>query len=260
MTVAVITGANSGMGQACVEALRGTADSIVAVDLRAPEIEGAVGIACDISDPAAVAALAEQVAALGSFRSLAHAAGISPTMGEARRILEINLTGTILLLDAFEPLVEPGSAVVCFSSSAAYQVELGGIDPADQAFISDPRAAGFLDAAAERFSDPGMAYSWSKRGVIAACARASVSWGARGGRANSLAPGLIDTPMGRQEMAEQPIMQTMLDMTPLQRLGRSEEIAGIVAFLLSEEASFISGIDLLVDGGGLQGFKAGLGL
>jgi NAD(P)-dependent dehydrogenase (short-subunit alcohol dehydrogenase family) len=260
MTVTVITGASSGMGQACVERLRGTADTLVAVDVHKPEIEGVIGVTCDISDPAAVASLAEQVKGLGTLRSLVHAAGISPTMGDARRILEINLLGTVLLLDAFEPLVEPGSAAVCFSSSAAYQVELGGIDPADQAFISDPRVEGFLEAAADRFSDPGMAYSWSKRGVIAACAKGSVSWGKRGGRTNSLAPGLIDTPMGRQEMAEQPIMKTMLEMTPLGRLGSSEDIAGVVAFLLSDDASFISGIDLLVDGGGLQGFKAGFGL
>jgi len=114
----------------------------------------------------------------------------------------------------------------------------------------------FLDRAAARFDDSGLAYAWAKRGVIRAAARAAVSWGRRGGRMNSLSPGLIDTGMGRQEFEAQPIMQVMLDNTPVGRLGQSEEVAALVAFLVSDDASFISGIDILIDGGGLEGLKA----
>lgn len=254
MTFTVVTGAASGMGRLCIDRLRGTADDLVAVDLRQPQIEATVGMACDISEPGAVADLVEQVGQLGTFRGLVHAAGVSPTMADPRRIFAVDLVGTALLLDAFEPLVEPGSAAVCFSSSAAYQVALQGVDAELQALVSEPRASGFLDAAEERFADSGSAYAWAKRGVIAVSARAAVTWGRRGGRVNSLAPGLIDTPMGRQEAEQQPIMQIMLDKTPLGRLGQSHEVAAVVAFLVSEQASFISGIDLLVDGGMLQGF------
>jgi NAD(P)-dependent dehydrogenase (short-subunit alcohol dehydrogenase family) len=177
-------------------------------------------------------------------------------MADPRRVMEVDLVGTALLLDAFEPMVGPGSAAVCFSSSSAYQIALQGIDPESQALVSDPRVPGFLDAVADRFTDSGIAYAWAKRGVIAVAARAAVAWGRRGGRVNSLAPGLIDTPMGRREFEQQPIMQVMLDATPLERLGRSEEAAAVVAFLLSEQASFISGIDVLVDGGMVQGLQA----
>jgi NAD(P)-dependent dehydrogenase (short-subunit alcohol dehydrogenase family) len=73
---------------------------------------------------------------------------------------------------------------------------------------------------------------------------------------NSLAPGLIDTPMGRQELEEHPIMREMFDRTPLSRFGEASEVAAVVAFLVSDAASFISGIDVLVDGGMMQGMAA----
>ena len=256
MSIIIVTGAARGMGRACVDRLRGQADHLLAVDVEAPGIDGAQGIATDVSDPDAVARLADQVQGLGSFRSLVHAAGISPTMADPRRVFEVDLVGTQLLLDAFQPLVEPGSSAVCFASSAAYQVMLMGPNPELDAFVEDPHATGFLDEAAARFDDSGLAYAWAKRGVIRAAARAAVAWGRRGGRVNSVSPGLIDTGMGRQEFEAQPIMQVMLDNTPVGRLGRAEEVAALVGFLVSDEASFISGIDILIDGGGLEGLRA----
>lgn len=256
MSVIVVTGAARGMGRACVERLQGRADHLVAVDLEAPAVEGAVGVACDVSDPAAVGRLVEEVRGRGPFHSLVHAAGISPTMGDPRRIFAVDLLGTQLLLDAFEPHVSPGCAAVCFASSAAYQITLLGPDPESEALVEDPRAEGFLDRAAERFTDSGLAYAWAKRGVVRAAARAAVAWGRRGGRVTSVSPGLIDTGMGRQELAAQPLMQVMLDATPLGRLGRGAEVAAAVEFLLSDAASFVSGVDLLVDGGGFEGLRA----
>src|SRR3954447_24428167 len=113
MTVGVVTGAASGMGRACVDRLRQVADTIVAVDLKEPQFNDrasgdVVGVACDVTDPDAVRALADRVRELGSFRALAHAAGISPTMADARRVFEVDLIGTEHVLRAFEPLVVPG--------------------------------------------------------------------------------------------------------------------------------------------------------
>lgn len=256
MSVAVITGAASGMGRACVDAVRPMVDTIVAVDVRPPDIAGTSGVGCDVTDPAAVRALAERARALGPFRALIHAAGISPTMAGARRVLEVDLVGTQLILDAFEPLVEAGSAAVCFSSSAAYQLGPFVTDE-QEALVRDPLAPDFLDKATAAVADnSGFAYGVAKVGVIRAAARAAVRWGPRGGRVNSLAPGLIDTPMGRQEFEQQPVMQDMLAATPLGRTGDASEVAAVAAFLVSDAASFITGIDVLVDGGMLQGTLA----
>jgi NAD(P)-dependent dehydrogenase (short-subunit alcohol dehydrogenase family) len=253
MTVTVVTGAASGMGRSCVDRLRGTTEHLIAVDLKAPSIEGAVGMACDVSEPGAIAGLVQRVQELGPFRALAHAAGVSPTMADARRVLEVDLVGTALLLQAFEPLVVPGSAAVCWSSSSAYQIAPAGGDPDRDPILDDPLAPDFLDRMVPLASDSGIAYAWAKRGVIRAVARASVPWGERGGRVNSVAPGLIETPMGMQEFEEHPIMKTMLDKTPLGRLGRSEEVAALAAYLLSDDASFVSGVDILIDGAMMPG-------
>src|SRR3954447_17433749 len=151
MSVIVVTGAARGMGRACVDRLRDEADHVLAVDLEAPDIDGVEGMACDVSDANTVARVADRVRALGSFRSLVHAAGISPTMADPRRVFEVDLVGTRLLLDAFEPLVEAGSNAVCFASSAAYQITLMGPNPELEAFVENPSADGFLDDAADRF-------------------------------------------------------------------------------------------------------------
>ncbi len=77
----------------------------------------------------------------------------------------------------------------------------------------------------------------------------AVRLGPVGARACSLSPGIIDTPQGRQEAATHASMQRLIDATPLGRTGSSEDVASVVAFMLSDEAGFLNGIDILVDGG-----------
>lgn len=246
------------MGRASVDALRGLFDVTVVADLIAPDIAETLGLPVDVSDASSVQELAEQVRGTGTLLGLVHAAGISPTMGDARRIFEVNLVGTQLVLDAFAEQVGPGTAAVCFSSSAAYQVA-PFVTAEQDALLDAPLAAGFFDAALSQFSDPGFAYAMSKRGVIRAAGRAAVEWGRRGGRVNSVAPGIIDTPMGRQELAGQPMMRDMLAACPAGRMGEPADVANVVRFLLSAEASYVSGIDVLVDGGMVQGLAASAG-
>jgi NAD(P)-dependent dehydrogenase (short-subunit alcohol dehydrogenase family) len=102
----------------------------------------------------------------------------------------------------------------------------------------------------------GAAYSLSKRAVIALAERRAVAWGAQGARIVSISPGLIATPMGRQEMAATDAAARLADVTPAGRPGTAAEIAQAARFLTSDEASFITGCDLRVDGGAVALAKA----
>src|SRR3546814_9551144 len=93
------------------------------------------------------------------------------------------------------------------------------------------------------------AYSWAKRGVQRFVRQEAMRLGPVGARICSISPGIIDTPQGRQEAETHAVMQQLVEMSALGREGRSEELAAVAAFLLSDEASFLTGTDVLVDGG-----------
>jgi NAD(P)-dependent dehydrogenase (short-subunit alcohol dehydrogenase family) len=266
--VAVVTGGGGDMGLACARRLGARGLRLCLAEF-APErlararaeLEKAghevTGVPCDVSDPQAIGRLARTAAGLGEIGALVHTAGLSPTMADGRRIVEVNLIGTALLVEAFLPLARRGTAAVLIASQAGH-FSRNARTPQLDALLDAPLRPGFLEALGQLHPTYlGLAaYGVSKYGVLRLAIRESVRWGARGARIVSLSPGIIDTGMGRQEYAAQPLMKTLVERTPLGRQGTAQEIASAVDFLCSDDASFITGTDLLVDGGATEQVNA----
>jgi NAD(P)-dependent dehydrogenase (short-subunit alcohol dehydrogenase family) len=200
---------------------------------------------CDVSEQDQVAAL---VAGIEDLEALVHTAGLSGTMAPGRRVLEVNLVGTARVLAAVESLLRPGSVAVCFASQSGYMVPE---DPKLFAVLEDPLSDRFFEELALFFDvdNSAFAYQVSKRGVQRLVRRKAASWGRLGARILSLSPGINDTPMNRRDEAAHPIMQEIIANSPLGRRGTPEEVANVVSFLTSEGASYMTGSDVLVDGG-----------
>jgi NAD(P)-dependent dehydrogenase (short-subunit alcohol dehydrogenase family) len=204
----------------------------------------------DVSDEASVTALAGVAADAGVFRALVHTAGVSPVQATPERIVDVDVVGTALVLDAFEALAGPGSVAVCIASMAGTMTRL----PPDVETLlattptSELRA---LPALAPTALDAGAAYGIAKRANQLRVQAASIRWGARGARVVSISPGIISTPMGQQELGgpSGDFMRDMVRRSGTGRVGTPDDIAAAVAFLVSADASFITGTDLLVDGG-----------
>jgi NAD(P)-dependent dehydrogenase (short-subunit alcohol dehydrogenase family) len=161
----------------------------------------------------------------------------------------VNLIGTARVLEAVDPLVGLGTVGVCFASMSAYRVPP---HPELLAILNDPLADGFFDSMVEIGLDPDatqLAYPASKRGVQLIARRLCGSWGARGARILTVSPGINDTPMNKLDESRHPIMADIIKTSPLGRRGTPEEVANVVGFLTSDAASFMTGSDVLVDGG-----------
>lgn len=261
----VVTGAARGIGAATARAFAREGRRLVLCDLDGRALDdtlrslgassgAAVVLAGDLTSPGFRDALALAVERAGGLAALAHVAGISGTMADARRILDVNLVATARLLETLLPLAGEAAAAVCVASQAGHLVARG-MSAEIRAVIDEPLAPDFLArieaAAGPVATAPAGAYALSKWGVQRLVVAQAPAWGRRGARLVSLSPGIVDTGMGHDELAAHgDAMRAILAKTPVgARMGRPEELAAVIAFLCSGAASFVSGVDWLVDGG-----------
>lgn len=236
--VALVTGGGRGIGRAIALALgaEGAAVGVVArtsvqCQAVADEIgERAIAVAADVSEPRACAAAVSVVTKrLGAPTVLVNAAGISPVYQRAeahdtdafRQMLAVNLAGAFNVTHAAAPgLLESGGAVVNVASVAGV--------------AASPRLAG---------------YGASKAGLVQLTRTLAREWADRGVRVNALCPGYLETDMTAELLAAPHLRERILAQTPLGRLARMEEVVAPALFLASDEAAYVTGAALLVDGG-----------
>ena len=214
----------------------------------------------DVSSRESVAGLARAAGSMGPVVQVAHTAGLSPAQAPAAAILAVDLVGVALVLDEFERVVAPGGAGVVIASMAGHMAP--PLPPDQETLLATTAAEELLQlpfAGPEQVTDAGAAYALAKRANLVRVQAASGPWGRHGARINSISPGIISTSMGQLELESEvgPIMRAMISSSATGRLGTPDDIAAAAAFLLGPDASFITGTDLLVDGGVVAAVRSG---
>ena len=231
--VCVVTGAASGIGREMVEAFTREGARVAALD-RDPSVAsttaGALGLVCDVADEASVEQAFERVRSeLGQIGAVATAAGVAlecrfeeTPLDGWNQVLAVNLTGSFLCAKHAVPRMAPGGSLVFISSMSAL------VATADEA-----------------------AYCASKAGVIGLMRSIAVDCADVPIRSNCICPGVIDTPMNEPMWeARGPEFRRMVeDSHPLRRLGKAEDVAHMAAYLASDESSFVTGSQFVIDGG-----------
>lgn len=263
----LITGANGGMGRMTADLAVAQGYDLVLADLESTDLDGlqqhfqSQGVntsvhPLDVTKPDQMDSMAQAIEQLGGVNAIVHTVGVSPNMADWSRIIDIDLISTVKFLEAMRPVLQTGGAAVCISSSSAY---MAPPNPEIDNLLGDPLVDNLLSslegAAAGILSNSGLAYSYAKRALQLYVAKQARTWGIEGKRLVSVSPGLIDTAMGRMEYEATENFAAMKQMIALGELGRPEDIANMALFLVSDHAAYVTGCDILVDGGLIAGFK-----
>lgn len=258
----MITGGAGGMGLATAKIV-GRDHTVVLCDVRQDRLATAAAalndlgmtptiVNCDVTDRHAVADLLDTANNLGTIASVIHTAGVSPSMGPADYIMRTNALGTVNVDEAFHAVAGEGSAIVNVASMAAHMLPAEMI-PTGQFPLALHDADAFMDAmmtACNAFPEDGrsgIAYALSKSFVRWYTQSQAERFNARGLRIVSVSPGSIDTEMGRLE--EQAGAGAMVTEAAVPRWGKPEEMAELLAFCASDKAGYLTGTDILNDGG-----------
>ena len=206
----------------------------------------------DISSRKSVHDLVVKATAIGDITGLIHAAGVSPTQAAPATILHVDLYGTALILEEFGNVIaEGGSGVVIASQSGHRLPEL--TPEQDKALATTPveELLSLPMLQPDKVTDPLNAYQIAKRGNSLRVMAEAVKWGKRGARINAISPGIIITPLAKDELSgpRGDGYRKMIEVSPAGRAGTPDEVAAIAAMLMGPDGTFITGSDFLMDGG-----------
>jgi NAD(P)-dependent dehydrogenase (short-subunit alcohol dehydrogenase family) len=259
--VVVVIGAGS-IGQAIARRVS-AGKHVLLADLRQENADAAAEVlanagfetstaAVDVSVRESVLALVEQGTALGDVTGLIHAAGVSPSQAPPELILRVDLYGTALVLEEFGTVIAPGGSAIVIASQSGHR--LHALTPEQDQALATTSVEDLLSLpmlAPEQVTDPLTAYQLAKRGNVLRVMAEAVRWGRRGARVNAISPGIIITPLARDELTgpRGEGYRRMLSQSPAGRAGTPDEVATVAALLMGPDGAFITGTDVLMDGG-----------
>ena len=250
------------IGQAIARRV-GVGKRVLLADMRtdnataAAEVLGSAGYevsvaTVDVSSRKAVHALVETATALGDVTGLVHAAGVSPSQASPATILKVDLYGTALVLEEFGNVIARGGSGVVIASQSGHRLPALTTDQ-NKALATTPveelLRLPFLQL--DQVTDSLHAYQLAKRGNSLRVMAEAVRWAKRGARVNTISPGIIMTPLAKDELSGPRAegYRRMIEMSAAGRAGTPDEVGNVGALLMGPDGGFITGSDFLMDGG-----------
>ncbi|MGA8558079.1 MAG: SDR family oxidoreductase [Pseudolabrys sp.] len=250
------------IGQAIARRV-GVGKHVLLADMRpdnanaAAEILGNAGYdvsvaTADASSRDTVHALVKRATDLGDVTGLIHAAGVSATQASPGTILKVDLYGTALVLEEFGSVIARGGAGVVIASQSGHRLPPLTVEQ-NKALATTPveelLGPPFLQP--DRVTDSLNAYQISKRGNSLRVMAEAVRWGKRGARVNTISPGIIMTPLAKDELSgpRGEGYRRMIRLSAVGRVGTPDEVGTVAALLMGPDGGFITGSDFLMDGG-----------
>jgi NAD(P)-dependent dehydrogenase (short-subunit alcohol dehydrogenase family) len=215
----------------------------------------------DVSSRESVRSLVEAASRLGSIVQVVNTAGVSPNMAPPERVLAVDLYGSAVMFEEFRRVIAPGGAGLIISSMAGHMAApLSKEDDHALAFTPADELLALPVLSGEAIPNSMVAYIVSKQANHVRVQAESIKWGERGARVNSISPGIIATPLAQHELNSPigDVYRGMIAASPSKRMASPDEVAAAAAYLLGPDAGFITGSDLLMDGGVIAAMHAGL--
>ncbi len=214
----------------------------------------------DLARRDSIAALVATATGLGSVVGLIHAAGVSPSQAAPATILHVDLYGTAVLLELFGNVIASGGSAVVIASQSGHR--LGALTSDEDRLLAVTPAEALLALPMlqpERVTDSLHAYQLAKRGNVLRVMAEAVRWGQRGARVNAISPGIVMTPLARDELTGPRAegYQRMINLSPVGRAATPDEVGHVGALLMGPDGGFITGSDVLMDGGVTASYRFG---
>ncbi len=243
--LADITPENSATAQKTLQQA-GFRVSTTVVDVRSREsIQNLVNLACGH----------------GVVKGVIHTAGLSPSQAAAQDILRVDLYGTAVVFEAFGQVIGVGGSGVVIGSQSSHRLDVNALTQAEADELATLPPEQLLSLPQVKAIDDSLyAYQLSKRGNALRVMAEAVKWGQRGARINCISAGIVYTPLAYDELNSDErgeFYRNMLAKSPAGRGGTPDEIAALAEFLFGPNGTYISGSDILIDGGVTAAYKYG---